>query len=504
MEMMCADSFRPQWKRWGEFATERAASMKVDGLASTRPVEIEVKRPEEADAMFDVLTYQKGSAVVRMLEQYLGPDAFREGLRLYMRKHAYKNTETTDLWDALEEASGQPARSIMDTWIYQGGYPLVSASIGDDGATLTLTQARFRYDGAADPTTWQAPIVVRSDAGEERVVLGDAPATLTVAASGPVVVNAGGWGFFRVAYDDALAARIASGLSSLSELERYNLASDAWAATLAGRVDVNATLDLLASYNDEADPATWALLAEISNVLARVHDSDGLRAYVRDLAGPSATRLGWTRAAGEAETDGLVRGTVLELLGNVGGDEAVIAEARRRVEAGELTGDIRRAALQTYARAADEGNFQTLLDGMRAAQTPQDEQQYRSALAAVGHEALARRTCDLCLTEIRSQDGALVLLVLMQGPQQAVVWDWIEAHWAELQERLPANLHSRALGGIQTITDPDLAKRVRAFLENGNMPTVGAKTVTQYLELMDTTVAFAARARDALATRFGS
>jgi puromycin-sensitive aminopeptidase len=509
MEMMCADSFRPQWRRWGEFATERAASMKVDGLASTRPVEIEVKRPEEADAMFDVLTYQKGSAVVRMLEQYLGADVFRDGLRLYMRKHAYGNTETTDLWDALEEASGQPARSIMDSWIYQGGYPLVTAT-NDALGEITLRQKRFRYDGADDKTVWQVPIVVRSGDGEQRVVLGADPVSVAVAESGPIVVNAGGWGFFRVAYDDALSARNAAALPTFTELERYNLVSDAWAATLSGAADVNIALDLIAQYKNESDPATWALLAEISGVLARVHPTEGVRAFVRDLAGPTSARLGWTRGSSEPDTDGLVRGTVLELLGTVGQDGDVIAEAQRRVNAAHdgdataLTGDIRRASLQTFGRTADEAGFQTLLDGMRAAATPQDEQQYRFALAGVGHEALVRRVCDLCTTEIRSQDVAFVLIYLMQGPQQAVVWEWIESHWADLQERLPHNLHARILSGITTVTDADLAKRIRTFLETGNMPAVGEKTVTQYLELMDTTVGFASRARDALVARFGS
>jgi hypothetical protein len=141
---------------------------------------------------------------------------------------------------------------------------------------------------------------------------------------------------------------------------------------------------------------------------------------------------------------------------------------------------------------------------MRHAATPQDEAQYRYALAAVSHEALARRTCDLCLSEIRSQDVALVLMYLMQGKQQAVVWEWLEQHWAELQERLPSNLHTRALQGITTVTDADLAARVRSFLEGGNMPAVGAKTVQQYMELMDTAVRFAQRERATLAARFGA
>jgi puromycin-sensitive aminopeptidase len=509
MEMMCADSFRPNWKRWDAFATERAASMKVDGLSSTRPIEITVNRPEDADAMFDVLTYEKGSSVVRMLEQYLGPDVFRDGLRLYMKRHAYGNTETTDLWDALEDTSGEPARSIMDSWIFQGGYPLVSAAVDDGGTTLTLSQKRFRYVGDDDPTVWQAPVVVRDANGEQRVVLGKDPVTMTVAGDGAVAVNAGGWGFFRVHYDAALASRIASRLDSLSAIERFNLASDAWAATLAGVADVDATLDLLASYRDETDPATWGLVAEIAAVLERVHSGDGLRAYVRDLAGPAAKRLGWAAAPGEAETDGMVRAQVLELLGTVGADEAVISEARSRVDRAAdgdttaLTGDIRRAALQTVGRLADETAFTTLLNGMRNATTPQEEQQYRYALAAASHEALVRRVCDLCVSEIRSQDVSFVLIYLMWGKQQAVAWDWIEQHWDDLVARLPQNLVARSLSGIAAVTSPELAARIRTFVE-AHPPAVGGKTVTQYLELMDVVVGFAERARPALAARFGS
>ncbi len=508
MEMLCADSFRPKWKRWDQFATERAASMKVDGLSSTRPIEITVERPEEADAMFDVLTYEKGASIVRMLEQYLGAEKFRDGLRLYMKRHAYGNTETTDLWDAIEEASGEPARSIMDTWIYQGGYPLVSASLGEDGTTLTLSQKRFRYDGSDDASIWQAPVVVRDANGDQRVVLGAEPATMTVAADGPVVVNAGGWGFFRVAYDEALAARVVAGLHSLSELERYNLASDAWAATLAGVADVDATIDLIGAYSAETDPATWTLISEIAAVLGRVADSAGLQTFVQQLAGPTAARLGWNPVEGEIETAGMVRGAVLELLGTTGADPDTRAEATRRVAAAAtdptaLTGDIRRAALQTVGKNADEANYQTLLDGMRNSTTPQEEQQYRFAMAAPNHEALVRRTCDLCLTEIRSQDVSFVLIYLMYGKQQAVVWDWIEQNWPELVKRLPANLLARALSGITTVTDAELAKRIRVFVE-ANPVAVGLKTVTQYMELMDTTVAFAQRARPALEKRFGS
>ena len=127
--------------------------------------------PSDAEGMFDILTYEKGAAVVRMLEQYLGEDEFRDGIRHYLRTHAYANTETTELWDALEEASGEPVRRIMDSWIFQGGFPLISVDLVDDGGTLRLTQHRFGYAGdlgegddapapADDETTrWSVPAI---------------------------------------------------------------------------------------------------------------------------------------------------------------------------------------------------------------------------------------------------------------------------------------------------------------------------------------------------------
>ena len=119
MELTTVNAFRPQWERWVSFSTERGMAMLTDGLESTRPIEYEVISPDDAEGMFDVLTYQKGGAVLRMLETYLGAARFRDGIRLYLDRHRYGNTETTDLWDAIEEASGEPVRAIMDSWTSQ-------------------------------------------------------------------------------------------------------------------------------------------------------------------------------------------------------------------------------------------------------------------------------------------------------------------------------------------------------------------------------------------------
>ena len=128
MEMLAVDAWKPNWKRWESFGVSRGAAMAIDALKSTRSIEYTVLSPEDCRSMFDVLTYEKGAAVLRMLEQFLGAEIFRKGISAYLKKHQYNNTETGDLWDALEAASGQPVRSMMDTWIFQQGFPIVSAA----------------------------------------------------------------------------------------------------------------------------------------------------------------------------------------------------------------------------------------------------------------------------------------------------------------------------------------------------------------------------------------
>ena len=159
MEQLATDALHPEWDVWTAFGPGRAYALRVDGLASTRPVEFPVGPPSEAQAMFDVLTYEKGGAVLRAMEQYLEPEVFRRGIQRYLTRHQYGNTETSDLWNALEEESGQPVRAVMDSWVTQGGYPLVRATWDQKSQMLRLHQEPFRYLGQG-VGRWQIPIVL--------------------------------------------------------------------------------------------------------------------------------------------------------------------------------------------------------------------------------------------------------------------------------------------------------------------------------------------------------
>ena len=160
MEIACCDAYRPDWLRWTTFSLERSMAFEVDSLASTRTVEFPVEAPDDCDGMFDVLTYQKGGSLLRMLQQYLGEEAFQAGVAHYLTKHSYGNTETSDLWDAIEEANpSTPVRRLMDSWIWQAGYPLVSARL--DGSTLVLGQQRYAFGDTDDATLFVVPVVYK-------------------------------------------------------------------------------------------------------------------------------------------------------------------------------------------------------------------------------------------------------------------------------------------------------------------------------------------------------
>ena len=266
MELAACDAFRPEWGRWETFGVERSVAFETDSLSSTRPVEFEVRSPADAEGMFDVLTYQKGGALLRMLEQHLGADRFREGVSHYLTRHAYGSTETADLWDAIEETSGEPVRRIMDSWIWQPGYPLVEASL--DGDEVVLSQRRFSFDASSDATVWSVPVAVRTTNGVSRLLLEGDPVRIA-AGSGAVVVNAGGHGFLRVSYDRALLDRLED-IRSLETLERYNLVDDAWNAVLADRLDVADLLALLDRFAGEDDLHVWRAIAGVVVQLRRM------------------------------------------------------------------------------------------------------------------------------------------------------------------------------------------------------------------------------------------
>jgi puromycin-sensitive aminopeptidase len=498
MQLLCGDAFRPKWRLWVMQNTFRNLALQIDGLDSTRPIEYEVISPSDTRAMFDLLTYEKGGSVLRMLQQYLGEDVFRDGIRLYLKKHSYANAVTTDLWDALEEHSGQPVREMMNTWILQGGVPLVTLEKGQ------LSQQPFRYGPAKNPSAigehWLTPVLTRSLEGGEptRHLLKDE--AVVVKDEAPVVVNAGGSGVFRTRYGSAELTALSPRIGELEEIERATLLADSWAALLAGAIAWSDFFEVAKGLGTQDEPNPWEFVVTAIDMARRALNEtqrDILRGQVRELFEPQLARLGWDARDGEGELTGLLRASVIATLGMFGEDEAVRAEAVRRYEAGDMDGDLAQSILRVVASQDRPGDYEAFFEHYRTAATAQEQLRYLIALGSFNEERVALDAAEKAFSELRTQDAPLVLPVWIRneitGP---AVWRYMTSRWDEATTRFPTNSHARLASGVTTfIKDPAFAEEVEAF--HRAHPVTGGypANVDQWLELMHVGLAFAAAMR---------
>jgi puromycin-sensitive aminopeptidase len=517
MSLLVVDAWRPAWGRWITFATARADALAIDGLSATRPVEVAVRTPVEAESMFDALTYKKGAAILRMMERHLGAEVFRRGVRAYLTKHRFANAETHDLWSALGDASGFAVGDVMDTWVHRAGYPLVSAALGPDGRTLVLSQQRFRYlggAGAAPGETWRVPVHLRVGAAsgaqsvrrvlstvESRVELPEPPRW--------VVANAEGDGFYRTRYSADLLSRLATDLRRvLSPVERCVLVDDTWAVALAGLGPVSEYLDLTARYRDEDDRNVWSAVLEGFTMLERVvvaEDRPALAALVRDRVGPAAAALGASPGPGEAEVRRELRADLLRAMGTLGDDRAAQTEARRlaaryREDPAAVDASLAAAAIAVTAHAGGETEYTAFLEQFRNTSSPQDRWRYLFALARFREPALVRRTQQMTLEgTIRPADGGYALRqMLLTVDARESTWRFIVEHWDAFARSFTQAGLATVCEGLVALATPELERSVREFFAARKV-SLGGNTLERELERLRIAVAF--REREAAALR---
>ncbi|HEX6131309.1 MAG TPA: M1 family metallopeptidase [Actinomycetota bacterium] len=514
MSYLAVDAWRPDWRIWPTFTRIRANALEVDSLASTRPIEYPVLSPDDASGMFDTLTYTKGGAVLRMLEQWLGPERFRDGIRRYLRTHAYANTETHDLWDALEAESGEPVRRIMDAWIFQPGYPAIAATLAD--GRVRLTQRRFIPSDPSDATTWPVPLIVRQvwEGGErEEAVLVEAEGFEVPLASpdAVLVANARGTSFVRVFYDDELRARLTRSRASLTAAERQDLVDDAWASVTAGQAPVGAFLDLVGGFGDEDELSVWQAILHGLGWCDRFVDGDArerFRDWVRELVRPAFDRLGWEPAPDEPDLVRSLRGQLVRALGILANDpetQAMARELEREArDGGAVDPQIAASAIEVVAASGGADDYERFRASIREASTPQEEHRYLFALPRFRDEALFDRTLGDTLDDaIRPQDAPFVLAgAIVQRDLGPRAWAFVRDRWDELNARFaPTNIIALA-AGVRTLTDPATVADVQAFFERHDIPQNHLMLV-QFLERQRVAAALRERAEPELAERFG-
>ncbi len=526
------DYLHPEWDMWTQFLShDTGSALNLDGLRSSHPIEQEVGNPAEIGQLFDAISYSKGGSVLRMLESYLGEDAFREGLRIYIDRHQYANARTRHLWDALGEASGQPVAEIMDTWTRQTGYPVLEASVSRsiDAVEIGLTQSRFLYDAVADEgggdesdgATWKVPLTVRtaSNAEPTRTLMESERASLRLspAAFGSVdewiKVNPSQTGFYRVQYDEAEIERLKPPIRSLAlpAQDRLGMHSDAYALAKSGRIPASVYLNLVEAYTEETDPSVAGDLAASLNALDNLLSDEpfhaAYRAFGRSVFAPIGERVGWDERPGEGHRQALLRATALSQLGRFA-DADTLDEARRRFDgyasdASSLPADLRGVTFAMAAKRGDRSLYDAMWDMEKAATLQEEKSRLRGALCSFERRDLLEETLARSLDDehVRSQDTIGVMVsVASNRSGRDLAWDFLRENWAEFDRRYGEGGFAimRLVSIFSLFTTEERRDEAERFFADNPAPAA-ERTIRQGLERMSINIAWLAQNREDLA-----
>jgi puromycin-sensitive aminopeptidase len=509
----CTAALNPEWRYWRDFVAENTGAFNLDALASTHPISIEAKNAEEASERFDAITYEKGAAVLRMIESYLGEDTFRAGVRIYLNRHKEANASADDFWHALDEASGQDVTGVMNAWIKQPGHPIVTVAAreADAGLALDLSQARYYSDRDASPAAqkWPVPLVLRyGTAGgsrEERVLLREASARVTLAGARWVYPNASGRGFYRWQLDDAADRLLDEGVRQLAPEERLSLIDTMWALPRTGRASLASFLRRLDTLAGEEDRAVIASISDaltwLSSYAVRERTEAPFARFIDAFYRPIFEKLGWRPRDGEDADTREKRGRVIGMLGFHARAEDIrrgaLDRAHRHLDGTEpLHPDGAGVILAVAATGGDERLWDRYVARMQASQRSdaQEEARFRQALVAFEDERVSQRTADAIFSPlIRAQDRVLMIVPFLQGRRTR------DAGWAAIREHWDANIATaepllkpafvNAVSQLQTERYRDEATR---FLESKRTSDI-AEAVKQSVERLRINTAAAER-----------
>jgi len=512
MAYKIVDRWRPDWRVWLDFDAGKATALHLDALRSTHPIRGTVANAAEATESFDAITYEKGGAVLRMIEGFLGEEAFRSGIRDYMRKHARGNAVADDLWGALARASKAPVVELANAWIRQSGYPVVSVTL--DGNRARFSQERFFSEpGLGGPETWPVPLVIAwgDDRGHRSrtYLLETKTGEVTLETAGPVRwldANAGSTGFYRVTYSAELLARLGKSLGALLPAERIGLLADQWALVRAGRARIADFLDLVLAFGDESDHAVLdELVGRLAYVEARLvdgEDQERFRRLVERLFLPRLQAMGWDPVAGETDQDRLRRAALLRAVAGVARARSVLAEMAPRVDRvlnGQRTAldpNLVDTAVAVTARDGDAQLFDRLKAAFPREADPAVKRRYLLALTAFEMPELVERAQALLLdTVVPLQDFAsFVHGLLANRAAREGTWKLIRDRWSAVIEKTAQApmLLRRVVEALGNLRERRQLDEARAFLQAHPVPEA-QQAVAQTLERLAQDVALRER-----------
>jgi aminopeptidase N len=460
MESRTTARLHPEWHTELHAVENREGAMVQDAAKTSHPVIQHIATVEQASQAFDAITYQKGSAVIAMLENYVGEDNWRAGVRAYFKAHAYGNTTSDDLWQELDKVAGKPVSAIAHDFTLQPGVPLirVDAAVCKDGNEVVhLSQSEFSKDQdavKAPARIWLVPVRLQT-VGTNQVVqalVKNGAADVTVPGCGPVLLNAGQAGYYRALYQPELFAGLAGKFAELPAIDQIGMMTDSLALGLNGAQPLSDFLELANAIPVQADPQVWGEFADKFGLIYQEYRGDPVRQrqfgdFAISRLQPKMQSIGWSAVASDDEGIVNLREKLIRALGELN-DPLTVAEARRRfalrkTDPTALPVALRRTVTQIVAVHADAATW----DALHAAAKEEDsrlvKEELYNLLASSEDDALAHRALDLALEGEAGPTaaGSMIAAVARRHPELA--FDFALAHLEQVERVVDASSRSR-------------------------------------------------------------
>lgn len=470
VEYLATNELFPEWQMWTQFVVdEQQQSMKLDSLENTHPVEVPVRHPDEIRTIFDGISYGKGASVIHQLHAYIGAEAFKKGLSLYLKRHAYGNTDTKDLWKALSEASNVDIEKFMHGWTSQPGFPLLEVS--QQGTELLLRQKRFylaRPSGTLHDHAWHIPLL--SEKLGETAVMATKSMALITGDQEPLLLNARRSGFYRVSYEESLLLQMTDLIENkkINELDRMGLLADLFEASKAGDVSTVTVLKFLEHYKNEDSVIVWTVIASVIGGIRLVLGSNELRSaikpYIIRLAEQQYKRLGWHKKDSDSYFDQLLRPTILSLLASADYPEIIkkchdlfakitevddvnpelrVNTPNSQVKRSfDIDPDTRGVVFGTVARKGDKNTFLKLQKLYLQTTLSEEKLTLAAALTDFSTQECIDDALDMIRSDaVRLQDvGYWLAYSFLNYHAREKTWQWLKNNWQWLEKNLGSDL----------------------------------------------------------------
>ena len=500
MEVIASYNTYPEFKQWNAMNMSRTAGFSIDSLENSRPVEFDVETPDQAEEMFDVLTYEKGSTVLRMFQMFIGEEAFQNGVEAYLNKFKFENTNSSDLWDALSEASNQPLNKILPFWIREKGYPFLQVDCSNN--FLTIKQKPFLLKNVETDKNNIKPVPVQIkflDTGnEEKFLLDETERVVDLKNLGEVPhINSGGWGFFHTFYDDEVFENILANFDKLNDLEKYRLLEDKWMQFKKAPTDIKDFYKFLMFFKKEKDEDIWIYMSSIISTIANLfesNNSDSFKTFVRDLTDELHNELGFEVKKDEELEIKEVRDTINKLRAKNLDDDSFIKKFSDIFKENKMESISEGTFFSSilFISALDETNkIEIFLEKFENAESPQMQGRYRAVLGQVRDQNASKKIVEFMLDgRIRGADCPYILASMITNKYIGKKsWKVIKENFNDLLNVMPDWTASRILDALPAIYDEEFAGDIKNFIKKNPLPS-SEKLAAQKLERLEANIEF--------------